>query len=124
MKRCATALIGFCFLLTASPAFSQSGIEEDASDSLELFGDLEPMTENVLGDERGGINSLDISIGDVAVNAAENDSVIQDTSVNNTQTGEIANNNIQDVDGISSVMFNTGNNVSFQSNIQVNVYLE
>ena len=124
MKRCATALIGFCFLLTAGPAFSQSEIEEDVADTLELFGDLEPMNENVLGEERGGINSLDISIGDVAVNAAENDSVIQDTSVNNTQTGEIANNNIQDVDGISSVMFNTGNNVSFQSNIQVNVYLE
>ena len=124
MKRCATALIGFCFLMTASPAFSQSDSDQDSADALELFGDLEPMTESVLGKERGGINSVDIAIGNVAVNAAENDSIIQDTSVNNTQTGEIANNNIQDVDGISSVMFNTGNNVSFQSNIQVNVYLE
>ena len=124
MKRCATALISFCFLLTAGPAFSQSETEKDVADSLELFGDLEPMNEHVLGQERGGIDSVDISIGDIAVNAAENDSIIQDTSVNNTQTGEIANNNIQDVDGISSVMFNTGNNVSFQSNIQVNVYLE
>lgn len=124
MKRCATALIGFCFLTVANPAFSQSDMEEQFVDTLELFGDLEPMSENVLGDERGGINSVDIAIGDVAVNAAENDSIIQDTSVNNTNTGEIANNNIQDVDGISSVMFNTGNNVSFQSNIQVNVYLE
>jgi len=124
MKRCATALVGLCFLLTAGPALSQSEIEENVADTLELFGDLEPMNESVLGEERGGIDSVDISIGDVAVNAAENDSIIQDTSVNNTQTGEIANNNIQDVDGISSVMFNTGNNVSFQSNIQVNVYLE
>ena len=122
MRRCATALVGFSLLISPLPALSDPVDPE--LESLDLLNDLEPMNEDVLGNERGGIDSVDISIGDIAVNAAENDSIIQDTAVNNSQTGEIANNNIQDVEGISSVMFNTGNNVSFQNNVQVNVYLE
>ena len=68
---------------------------------------------------------LEVNIGDIGLNAAENSAVVTGNQVSgNVNTGQIGSNTFSNVSGINSVMFNTGNNVSFQSNMQVNVILK
>lgn len=68
---------------------------------------------------------MEVNIGDIGLNAASNSAVVTGNQVSGSvNTGQITNNSFSDVSGINSVMFNTGNNVSFQSNMQVNVILK
>jgi hypothetical protein len=61
----------------------------------------------------------------VGVNLAENNNVMFGNKVSgNVNTGQISSNTVQDVSGFNSMMYNTGNNVNFLNNTQVNVFLK
>ena len=104
------------------PTSQEGVVEAVASD--DPFGALAPIETVVLGEKRGGIDSVDIAIDDVAINAAELKAVNANNSVSGSVNGDINQNNISDMNGVSAVMFNTGNNVNMMSSIQVNVFMD
>ena len=66
-----------------------------------------------------------INLGDVGVNLATNNAALLGNSVDGTvTTGQIKDLNLNDVGGINSLMFNTGNNVNFQSNMLINIFVK
>jgi hypothetical protein len=98
-----------------------SGAPAEANDSLDgILSQAVPDSDlSVQG------QGLEVNIGDIGLNAASNSAVVTGNQVSGrVDTGQISNNSFSDVSGINSVMFNTGNNVSFQSNMQVNVILK
>ncbi len=123
---------GVCavLLLVLSFAFVSSG-EEPAGDgavaadeSAVALGDglgvWAPADDTVLDEVRGTGGSAQISLADLESNVVANE--VGDGVV----TGDIA---IQDAafsefSGVQAASFNTGNNVSLQNNVIVNVHLE
>ena len=88
-----------------------------------LFTELPSLDVTELAGNSGGANT--ISLGDLGLNIASNNADVTGNSVEgNVTTGQIGNNSLEDVSGINSLMFNTGNNVNFQSNMQINIFLK
>ncbi|GEQ98461.1 hypothetical protein JCM17844_20980 [Iodidimonas gelatinilytica] len=86
------------------------------------FSDFQTLDEGQLAGLEGGA-SLDL--GDIAVNLSDQTAGISDTNMSGQFTnGAIGQNSIEQLSGINSLMFNTGNNVNFQSTIQVNVFVK
>ncbi|NJO55803.1 MAG: hypothetical protein HC834_04965 [Rhodospirillales bacterium] len=75
-----------------------------------------------LADQSGGALDLDISVGDVLYNNAEVSANVNAGAMHNVTSGQITGNNISGLDGMSTVMFNSGANVaaSFNTNVIVN----
>src|SRR5690606_27275636 len=97
------------------PAFAGDDREQDP------FAEWSNLQDAELSQSRGGA-SLDL--GDIGLNIASNRANVSGNSVDgNVNTGQISNNALEDVSGINSLMFNTGNNVNFQSNMQINIFL-
>lgn len=116
------------FVPTVGAAQSMSVAQEAAEtgigtgDESDPFAIFAPFAETELGDFAGGA-SLDL--GDVAVNLSDQTAGISDTSmIGQFENGDISRNTIEQLSGINSLMFNTGNNVNFQSSIQVNVFVK
>lgn len=92
------------------------GIDEGGFDGWDVVPEVE------LARNSGGTQ---IDIGDIGLNLASNSATLNGNSVDgNVETGQIKNNALNDVSGINSLMFNTGNNVNFQSNMQINIFLK
>jgi len=92
-----------------------------ADDTLDL-GAAAPLDDSRLGTAVGG---TEVHTGDVGINMAENNNTMLGNSVSgNVTTGGISSNTVQDVSGFNSMMYNTGNNVNFLNNTQVNVFLK
>ncbi len=100
-----------------------------------IAGDTEPVSEDILatddvlasmdsisGDELSTLNG-GTSIGDVAVNWALTQQSVEG-DISGGETGVISNNTVANTKGITSLMYNTGNNVNFSSNMQINVYMK
>jgi hypothetical protein len=82
---------------------------------------------SVVSDRELAINNggTEIDIGDIGLNIASNKATLSNNSVEGTvTTGTISENTLNDVSGINSLMYNTGNNVNFQSNMQINIFLK
>lgn len=78
--------------------------------------------DEVLAENRGG---TEINLGDLGLNIASNKSTMIGNSVDGeVVTGQITGNALNDVSGINSVMMNSGNNVNFQNNMQINIFLK
>lgn len=102
-------------MIVAGPAFAGDEREQDP------FAQWTNLQDAELSQSSGGA-SLDL--GDIGLNIATNRANVSGNSVDgNVNTGQISNNALEDVSGINSLMFNTGNNVNFQSNMQVNIFL-
>lgn len=98
------------------PAFAGDEREQDP------FAQWSNLQDAELSQSSGGA-SLDL--GDIGLNIASNRANVSGNSVDgNVNTGQISNNDLEDVSGINSLMFNTGNNVNFQSNMQINIFLK
>ncbi len=116
----ATGLILAAGLWLAPPVFADA-LDMDAGADPDPFAEWTRMDENALADSSGGAS---LTINGLGMNMATNTATLSGNSVDgNVTTGQITNNNLQDVGGINSLMFNTGNNVNFQSNMQVNIFL-
>ncbi|GER08529.1 hypothetical protein GCM10007972_26050 [Iodidimonas muriae] len=86
------------------------------------FSDFQTLDKGQLAGLEGGA-SLDL--GDIAVNLSDQTAGISDTNMTGQfNNGAIGQNSIEQLSGINSLMFNTGNNVNFQSTIQVNVFVK
>ncbi len=88
----------------------------------DIFSAFAPMDENAMSAASGGAETA-IDIDDYGVNFASNDGVVNGVSSENSETGQISGNVVSDNGGITTVFNNTGNGVIFQSNVNVNIFL-
>lgn len=91
-----------------------------AADDIFAGDTLLDMSE--MRDAAGGSNTA-VNIGVIQRNVAENNGTVDNVNVANTTNGQIANNIIQDNDGLTASFNNTGNGVIQQATFQVNVFL-
>lgn len=105
-------------VLAVGPASAESGAKNiDGA----VFDDWAAVSDSDLSRNSGG---AELTFGDVGFNLASNSATVTGNKVEgNVKTGEIIGNSMNDVSGINSLMFNTGNNVNFQSNMQINIFL-
>ena len=109
----------------------------DAPRTLGTLGTVAPSATSGQPDDFSGWQSLpevemshysggtEVSFGDVGVNLATNAASLVGNSVDGrVETGKIQDINLNDVGGINTMMFNTGNNVNFQSNMQINIFVK
>ncbi len=96
--------------------------DSSVNEATDPFSDFSPFAEVELGGMAGGAS---LNLGDLAVNLSNQTAGVSDTSMSGHFTnGGISRNTIEQLSGINSLMFNTGNNVNFQSSIQVNVFVK
>lgn len=115
-------------VLAASLGLAAPGLAADigppgdtSAGTSDPFAEMSSLDEGELAHNSGGAS---ISINGLGMNMASNTANVSGNSVEgNVNTGQITNNRLEDVGGINSLMFNTGNNVNFQSNMQVNIFL-
>jgi hypothetical protein len=88
----------------------------------DLFDEMPLLDEGAMRDASGGAQSA-VDITNLGMNFANSGGSVSNNQVNNTQTGQIANNAIDNNRGITTVFNNTGNGVVFQSTVQVNIFL-
>ena len=78
----------------------------------DIFGGDAVLEESILRDSAGGfatnLTQIDavIDIGHVGVNNAENKGLVKNIAINDTNTGQIANNAVNDNSGITTVFNN------------------
>ncbi|MHA7871272.1 MAG: hypothetical protein ACX939_02875 [Hyphococcus sp.] len=96
-----------------------AAVIEDGSD---IFSSFAPMDERAMSEASGGADTA-VDIDDFGLNIADNDAIVDNVSVADSDTGEIANNMISDNAGITTVFNNTGNGVVFQNSVNVNIFL-
>lgn len=104
--------LAFALLPTGSSADELLGPPSD--DDLAVFSNEVSAAE--LAAQSGGTD-----IDDVSINYAYTNQQLTGEVSGNVNTGLIRNNNVTGNRGITSTMYNTGNNVSFSSNIQLNI---
>ena len=95
--------------------------EAPAGEALDLFSDLSSLDETSMQNASGGSDTA-VDIGFVGVNASETKGGVNDTTVTNSQTGEIANNAITGNDGITFQVNNSGNGVVVQNTVNINIF--
>ncbi len=120
----AAPLLAHAPLPAEGPAFGPAAAEITApvTAQMDIFSDFVPMDEGAMSAASGGADTA-VDIADFGVNIADNDGTVSDIYVNDSDTGEIANNVVSDNVGITTVFNNTGNGVIFQSNVNVNIFL-
>ncbi len=123
-SRFISVLFGVCAAvgLTAGVCVADDNPPKAPEDELILAEPSVPAGE--LGDLSGGSEVEEINFDDLNINAASNKTFLNGTVGNNINTGVITNNTLSNVKGINSLMYNTGNNVSFSSNMQFNIDLQ
>lgn len=89
----------------------------------DIFGGDLILSEAMMRDAAGG-TEVAVDITDLGVNIADNRGLVRDVEINDTVNGQIANNVAQNNSGITTIFNNTGNGVVFQSNVQVNIFLD
>jgi hypothetical protein len=94
-----------------------------ADDAFDLFGDLSLMDEGAMMNASGGADTA-FDIGTIGLNASETNGQIDETTVNNSQTGEIASNVISGNDGITFQVNNSGNGVIVQNTVNINIFTD
>lgn len=94
-----------------------------ASDAMDVFGDLAVMTETDMQSASGGAQTA-VDIGLVGLNASESNGFIDDNSVSESQTGEVANNMISGNEGITFQVNNSGNGVVVQNTVNINIFTD
>lgn len=101
------------------PDATASGVNPEGQSA--LFGDAKALPTDALAALAGG---QQITLGDLALNLSGQNGEISDTQMTGDfMNGEIGANTFEQISGINSFLFNTGNNVNLQSSIQVNVYV-
>ena len=98
-----------------------AAISASAAGEADIFSELSVMDENAMRDAAGGADTA-IDIGNIGMNVSKNTGQTKDVEVNNSTTGQIANNAVNGNGGITTVFNNTGNGVVFQSNVNVNIF--
>lgn len=94
-----------------------------ADDAFDLFGDLSLMDEGAMISASGGADTA-FDIGMIGLNASETNGQIDETTVSNSQTGEIASNVISGNDGITFQVNNSGNGVIVQNTVNINIFTD
>lgn len=64
-----------------------------------------------------------VNIDDVGANFADNDAIVRQIDAGGSQTGQISTINVEGNRGITTILNNTGNGVVFQSNVQLNLFV-
>jgi len=118
---------------TLVDAAAPAAVVAQAPTSDDIFGGDAVLQESVLRDSTGTfagspieLTQIDavIDVGNVGANTADNRGLVKDIAITDTTTGQIANNAVNDNNGITTVFNNTGNGVVFQSTVQVNIFLD
>lgn len=94
-----------------------------AADAFDLFGELSLMDESAMKNASGGADTA-VDIGLIGLNASEANGQIDETTVNNSQTGDIAQNVISGNDGITFQVNNSGNGVIVQNTVNINIFTD
>lgn len=106
-------------LVTAAPVWADAGSEDAATVATSLFGEAASVANDELGAMTGQAN-VDMEV------RAQNTSTVSNNRVSgNSVTGTIGfdSGSFQNLSGLSVVSANTGNNVSINSSLNVNLAL-
>ena len=77
-----------------------------------------------LADQAGGAGSFSVAVGDLLVNQSDIAATVGQTTTTNVNSGGIGNTTIAGLDGLSTVVFNTGSAVSTAISYQLNVVVK
>ena len=77
-----------------------------------------------LADQAGGAGSFSVAVGDLLVNQSDIAATVGQTTITNVSAGSIGNTTIAGLDGLSTVVFNTGSAVSTAISYQLNVVVK
>ncbi len=112
----------FAAAASAAIAFTPCPVPQRGAVETDPFSAEAPMSETAMSEASGGeVAAIDIS--QLGLNISTSNGTVTDVSVDNSDTGAIANNAVNGNSGITAVFNNTGNGVIFQNTVQVNVFL-
>lgn len=113
-------LLGGALALALLPVKSGAGELPTAPDDVLALSNDAPLAD--LGSQSGG---SELSLDDLSLNWAFTSQQVngQVNAGHDVVTGGIFGNVVQDVRGVNSLMYNTGNNVSFSNTMQFNINL-
>ena len=123
----------FAWTLLAAPAMATAVAQDpgparsraEGAGAPDLFSSEITLSEQQMRDAAGGTGTaFDILIDDLGINIVDNTGIVTDVDANGAITGQITDNNINGNSGVTSILFNTGNGVLFQSTMQVNVFVD
>ncbi|MBI1393756.1 MAG: hypothetical protein GC152_13545 [Alphaproteobacteria bacterium] len=103
----------------------------------DVFSGESLMSEDQMRDAAGGTDAgfdmitfttnVDIdnttTIDDIGANIADNDAIVRNIDAGGSTTGQISTINVENNRGITTILNNTGNGVVFQSNVQLNLFV-
>jgi len=115
------ALLGGAFVLAVLAGSAAAGSLPEAVDE---FAVMPQISADELAQQRGGSDVADIDLGGIQYNDAIFNTPVTGDVTGNINTGTIIGNSLNNISGISSVMYNTGNNVAMNSSIQLNLSLK
>ena len=92
------------------------------ADGSDIFSGIAVLDEQTMSSASGGADTA-VDIGDFGLNIADNDGSVDNVTVTDSETGQIANNMVSGNGGITTVFNNTGNGVIFQNSVNVNIFL-
>jgi hypothetical protein len=87
-----------------------------------LLTDLEPVDQADLERSRGGERTV-VNLSDMS-GIVEGNEINAVNSTMNTGSTSVSGDSFQDFNGVSSIILNSGNNVSIQSSTTVNILIE
>ena len=124
-SRFTSVLFGACATVFLTAGVCVAGDNPPLGPDDELVLAEPSVSAGELRDMSGGTDVDEINFDDLNINAASNvTNVIGNQVGDHVKTGVITNNTLNNVQGINSLMYNTGNNVSFSSNMQFNINLQ
>lgn len=88
------------------------------------FAGWERMAPSELARQAGGAASFSVAIGDLLVNHSDIAANVAQTTITNVTAGGIGGNAIGGLDGLSTIVFNTGSAVSTAISYQLNVVVK
>ncbi|HEX9569840.1 MAG TPA: hypothetical protein VF987_09195 [Rhodospirillales bacterium] len=112
-----------CLAVVAAAYFSAAPARaEEASSDADMFAAWDTVPEQELRDQSGGEEV--VIEGDLGLNVGINNGSVNNSSADNTITGQISSNTVMDNRGINLVDFNSGNNVVILKNVGINVFMK
>lgn len=97
---------------------------ERAVPATDLLAGWQTMADGDLADQTGGASTFSVEAGDLLVNQSDIAATVGQSTMTNVTAGGISNTTVAGLDGISTVVFNTGSAVSTAINYQLNVIVK
>ena len=122
--RAATRAALLAVFVAASAAAVPAMAGEEATPPADRLAGWQTIPAIELADQAGGAGSFSVAVGDLLVNQSDIAATVGQTTTTNVNSGGIGNTTIAGLDGLSTVVFNTGSAVSTAISYQLNVVVK